>query len=618
MRGSEISVVSIKTWQKVSTSECRLSMMIDLRRMNVGFGDMENFDLKLNSKFRSHFYKERVQNVGSQSKLVQEAMQIIIRDEEKYLNELYREKEKIRKEYGRIYKKNSRTYRRIMNELKNEANKISQEMNKKYKAKIEHLRKKYREEEKEKIKKLPKGLEDFSTLRVFDEDAFEQILVESYEVLIIGDLEIDEDEQNALKLPPKFSVMEDLLKGGMEFDQETAFAKIRMEIQREIDEDLQGDEEEADQGQDDDEEDEELRMKSDEIMAQARQPYDPVGGVYDDRRRRVTDLKECAKVTLPKPLPPQYEAALEMRRSAQEKIYNKYVETKCNKKGEQRSNLTRSEKEGIKKLAKRRKNMEIIIMNTDKSGRFVIATMEEYKKMGQDHISKDKPVTSTEIDLIEKQLNGHCIAWAKMNNSGENWNHMSRIMESKTSKSRNTAKMRLLYKDHKAVPRKTRPLVTGNTSDTLGLSNTVSEVIEAVANNSKDAHELVSTEDLLAKTKKYNQKAEERSKRWERDRIRKIKCRKCQFEKILFDMELNTPPTHTPLSQGQGQGKGQGRLDEMRLSLATPELRVAELSQDQNDKQDKTLSDLKHPTDMELNTPPTHTPLSQGQGQGKG
>ena len=113
-----------------------------------------------------------------------------------------------------------------MKELKIEANKTSQEMNKKYKTKIEHLRKKFREEEKEKIKKLPKGLEEFSTLRVFDEDAFEKILVESYEVLIIGDLQIDEYEQSALKLPPKFSVMEDLLKGGIEFDQETAFTKF--------------------------------------------------------------------------------------------------------------------------------------------------------------------------------------------------------------------------------------------------------------------------------------------------------------------------------------------------------------------------------------------------------
>ena len=222
-----------------------------------------------------------------------------------------------------------------------------------------------------------------------------------------------------MKLPHKFSIMENLARGGLEFDQEAAFAKIRMEIQQELDEDLQGggsdDDDDADE-----ERDEEIREKAEEIMARSRQNYDPIEGVYDDRKRRVTDLAECSKVHLPRPLPPEYEACIEMRRNAQQKIYNNFVENNCNKKGEQRSNLTRSEKEGIKKLGKRRKDMEIVIMNTDKSGRFVIASMEEYKLMGETHIKKDKIVSVTEIDLIEKQLNGHCIAWAKMNSSGEN------------------------------------------------------------------------------------------------------------------------------------------------------------------------------------------------------
>ena len=148
-------------------------------------------------------------------------------------------------------------------------------------------------------------------------------------------------------------------------------------------------------------------MKAEEIMAKSRQVYDPVEGIYDDRKKRATDLQECSKITLPKPLPPEYEAALEMRRNAQNKIYNKYIEKNCNKKGEQTSNLTKSEKEGIRKLAKRRKDQEVVIMNTDKSGRFVITTLEEYKKMGEVHTAKDKIVTATEIDLIERQLNGH-------------------------------------------------------------------------------------------------------------------------------------------------------------------------------------------------------------------
>ena len=69
-----------------------------------------------------------------------------------------------------------------------------------------------------------------------------------------------------------------------------------------MDEDLQegdDDEEIADQ-----KEDEDLKMKADEEMARSRQTYDPVEGIYDDRKRRVTDLKECSRVHIPKTLPP--------------------------------------------------------------------------------------------------------------------------------------------------------------------------------------------------------------------------------------------------------------------------------------------------------------------------
>ena len=399
-------MVNQKVWQEISASESRLTMMMELRRYEVGFGDLENFDIELNSKFRSSFYIERVRESGSQSNIVKEGMRMKIRDEEKYLKEMYKKRDSIRRDLARRYTRNSRTYRRILKNLKIEADKTTKEQKTKYEKKIEHLRRKFKEAEKEKIMKLPKGLEGFEKLRVFNKERYEAIVKEKYEVLTIGDLTLDEDEENALKLPPKFSIMENLIKGGIEFDQEAAFAKLRMEIQKEIDEDLQADEEGKGgtlQMADEEEEKEEesLRLKADEEMARSRQVYDPERGIFDDRKRRVTDLKECAKVHLPKPLPPEYEAVIEMRRNAQNKIFDKYREENCNKKGEPKTNLTKSKKDGIRKIAKRRKDMEIVVMNTDKSSRFVVATMDEYKKMGQDHISKDKPVTATEIDWIE-------------------------------------------------------------------------------------------------------------------------------------------------------------------------------------------------------------------------
>ena len=69
------------------------------------------------------------------------------------------------------------------------------------------------------------------------------------------------------------------------------------------------------------EEDLMIKRKAEEIEAKARQIYDPENKVFDDRKRRVTDLKECSRVTLPKPLPPDLEAVIESRRDFQTKTY---------------------------------------------------------------------------------------------------------------------------------------------------------------------------------------------------------------------------------------------------------------------------------------------------------
>ena len=41
---------------------------------------------------------------------------------------------------------------------------------------------------------------------------------------------------------------------------------------------------------------------------------------FHDRNRRATDLKECARITLPKPLDTKHEAIIEMRRGTNNKI----------------------------------------------------------------------------------------------------------------------------------------------------------------------------------------------------------------------------------------------------------------------------------------------------------
>ena len=52
--------------------------------------------------------------------------------------------------------------------------------------------------------------------------------------------------------------------------------------------------------------------------------YDPERKEYDERRQRVTDMAECTRIHLPKPLKVTREAELEMRREAHGKISEKY------------------------------------------------------------------------------------------------------------------------------------------------------------------------------------------------------------------------------------------------------------------------------------------------------
>ena len=96
-----------------------------------------------------------------------------------------------------------------------------------------------------------------------------------------------------------------------------------------------------------------------EENAKSRQVYDPQTKEYDERKRRVTDLKECSRVTLPKPLNITREAQIQTRREIHSKIFRQYVQENCKKEGEQKTNLTEQEERGLKSLMKRIYNISV-------------------------------------------------------------------------------------------------------------------------------------------------------------------------------------------------------------------------------------------------------------------
>ena len=493
--GSKETRVKVKLWRSLAESSARMNLLRILMKEGIGLNEIEGFNLGLRSKYKSNKFKNSAANLtGKDGKVRDQAMKCKLADEQCYYRELLELRNKARREIDKKLVKNSRPYRKFMSKLRQEEQSRKQKMTEKYKKKVEHLRKKYKSDKNLQQEDVPEDIQEFSDSLVFDKKKYDQLERDSYEIKTVGDIKLTSQEEQILKLHPKFCIVGQLQEIEFEQEQESALAKLRMEFRKS--------EENKDLTQ------EEIK-NCEELEARCRQVFDPETKEYDARRKRVTDLQECSRVTLPKPLSAENEAKLELRKATQMEIFKEYLAKNTDKKNNQKSNLTRQEQEGLKTLQKRIKEGDLIVLKTDKSSKFTVTNEQEYIKMGQEHISQDRMVTRQELIEIEENINGHSRAWAHIWGSGKDHKHFDRIMTSKVTHSENVANLYLMHKDHKPGI-KTRPTATGHSSNSLGLSNSVAEVLESVANSEKNRYNTISSEDMLNRMHGYNKKIEER------------------------------------------------------------------------------------------------------------
>ena len=517
MEGTETRVMG-KVWSQVAISEERIILLKNLIKIGVGVAEVEELGANIHSKFKSNSFLSRVNDGEIVSKeAIKQIMILKLRDERKHLRDLMRKKKMLREKIEKDMKKNSRPSRRLLQEFRNQSAKVRIEHREKYRQKVEHLKRKYRDSKEELSRKIPEDLTALGGLRIFDPSRYEEIEKEEYDIKIIGDVEINEKELQVLKLHPKFAIPQRLHRGGLDVEEELANSKLRMTVSKELEEKKKAKEhprvqlvEEITSADD--------KIEEIEMEAKTRQVFNPIEKEYDERKRRVTDLRECTRVTLPKPLPAAEEAKIELRRNIHTEIFEKFREENCKKTGEQKNNLTKDEQDGLKSLEKKIKDRKVIVIKTDKSSRFAVCSEEAYLRMGRVHTTKDKSISREKLIEVEKLLNNHCVAWGKMWGSGDNHDHRSRIVNSKKTCSENTADMYILLKDHKEGE-KTRPIVTGCTSNTLGMSNNVASVLEAIAASEESPFESISSEDMLAKFKQFNNKVLERREKRKNENI---------------------------------------------------------------------------------------------------
>ena len=297
-------------WKDTAASEMRMNLMTELREKNLGLNEIENFSLGLRYNFKS----EKMQDLRDKplNRVIKAAMQTKMQDEIHFHYELRKKREIQKKRLAKKYHPKTTTYKKIIRFLREEAAEIKMVQGERYRRKIEQIEKNYRDTEEENLT-APEGMKEYSHLSVFTEEKYEEIQLDRVEIPRIGEIHLSKEEEEILRRSPKFSVLQDLHENTMREDMEKAYSLVRMELR---DEDTENKVEEknrdtgtiegasfmtAEEKKKKVEEEEKIQREKEEA-AKTRQIYDPIERRYDERRRRVTDMAECSRVTLPKPL----------------------------------------------------------------------------------------------------------------------------------------------------------------------------------------------------------------------------------------------------------------------------------------------------------------------------
>ena len=210
------------------------------------------------------------------------------------------------------------------------------------------------------------------------------------------------------------------------------------------------------------------------------------------------------------------------------------------------SNLSKKELRGLKFLKARIKGGELIVGQTDKSSRFCVLTRDQYVKLGLKHTQQDEEIEWKHVKTLQNRVNN--VVWwlSKIVNQSVETDE-SRMQRNIQDHNTEIADMYLLFKDHKQwcqdsnTPVPSRPVVSGNKTYNVHLSELLAELLEPVA---KEAHgaEIASTEDALAKISSIN---DEIAKGVSLDSINALGL---ENEKYGF---RNQPTLHNPASHDQ-------------------------------------------------------------------
>ena len=263
------------------------------------------------------------------------------------------------------------------------------------KSKVLWMKKKYRSQ----IKEIP---ECWNNVIIRD-----QLLDEEFdrECKAYGGVIVNEDEKSVLSMNPKYTVFDKINPINCEAECEKALTKIRWKYR------------------------EEKRAESREYSEPSTVCKDDAFNfeleVFDFRDAISTNLPFNVKTSMPEKLKLDKEIKLQELKMKLKNV----TETYARKNRTEHINMGENIKRGLKSLIERRDSNEIVVFQTDKSGKMSVDTKENYIMASATHF-QDKEIELKEARTVETEINAHAVFWIKMLQAGKSNNDEKRYTSS--------------------------------------------------------------------------------------------------------------------------------------------------------------------------------------------
>ena len=209
-----------------------------------------------------------------------------------------------------------------------------------------------------------------------------------------------------------------------------------------------------------------------------------------------------------KPLDRETEISMQSLKNKLITCTNQYIQN-WKVTGKDKTNLTEEEENTLYSLQRKTDNLEMVIIETDKSKRFSWDSHNNYKLSGEQHISEDRIINDETKERYEKTVNAHSEMWLRMINAGKNRNQYERIKHSMLTKNCPPAPLTISRKDHKEYQSEEigppgRPVGGGDVTYNRRLSHLISIILKEIY---KDENSVCSsTEEMIAAVDEVNER----------------------------------------------------------------------------------------------------------------